>query len=206
MSTRGNPKMSSEDRRKSILQVAKELFAQKGFLGVTTRELAAALGVTEPVLYEHFPSKRTLYDEILLAESKMQMAEFRRALKPYEEARDDDVFFLEAGRFLMRHTERDPANLRFLLQVLLEGGEAAKLFYENQSLPSHESLRRYIDTRIAEGAFKPLDARVAARQFIGFVIYHNAMRQLLDDRFLDETTDTVVREFVHIFLRGLRAC
>ncbi|MCL4784002.1 MAG: TetR/AcrR family transcriptional regulator [Bryobacterales bacterium] len=67
MSTRSNPKMSSEDRRKSILQVAKELFARKGFLGVTTRELAGALGVTEPVLYEHFPSKRTLYDEILRA-------------------------------------------------------------------------------------------------------------------------------------------
>lgn len=206
MSTRGNPKMSSEDRRKSILQVAKELFAQKGFLGVTNRELAAALGVTEPVLYEHFPSKRTLYDEILLAESKMQMAEFRKALKPYEDARDDERFFLEAGRFLMRHGERDPAKLRFLLQVLLEGGDAARLFYENQALPSHEYLRRYIETRIAEGGFEAIDARVAARQFIGFVIYHNAMQQLLDDRFLAEATDNVIREFVHIFLRGLRAC
>lgn len=205
MSTRGNPKMSSEDRRKSILQVAKELFAQKGFLGVTTRELAGALGVTEPVLYEHFPSKRTLYDEILLAESKLQMAEFRRALKPYEEARDDDKFFLEAGTFLMRRTERDPAKLRFLLQVLLEGGDAARLFYENQSLPTHELLRQYIETRIAEGAFIALDARVAARQFMGFVIYHNSMQQLLDDTFLDASTDSVIREFVRAFLRGLRA-
>lgn len=203
MSTRSNPKMSSEDRRKSILQVAKELFAQKGFLGVTTRELAGALGVTEPVLYEHFPSKRTLYDEILLVESKLQMAEFRKALKPYEEARDDGGFFLEAGRFLMRRTERDPTKLRFLLQVLLEGGDAARLFYENQSLPTHEFLRQYIDMRIAEGAFAALDARVAARQFMGFMIYHNSMQQLVDDSFLDESTDAVVREFVEIFLRGL---
>lgn len=205
MSTRSNPKMSSEDRRKSILQVAKELFARKGFLGVTTRELAGALGVTEPVLYEHFPSKRTLYDEVLRAESKIQVAEFRKALKPYEEARDDEKFFLEAGAFLMRRTERDPAKLRFLLQVLLEGGDAAGHFYQHQTLPTHQLLRQYIETRIAEGAFVPLDARVAARQFLGFVIYHNTMQLLLDDTFLDVSADAVLREFVTTFLRGLRA-
>lgn len=205
MSTRPNPKMSSEDRRKSILQVAKELFAQKGFLGVTTRELAGALGVTEPVLYEHFPSKRTLYDEILRAESKLQLAEFKKAVKPHEEARDDERFFLEAGTFLMSRMERDPAKLRFLLQVLLEGGDAAEHFYRNQTLPTHELLCQYIEKRIAEGAFAALDARVAARQFLGFVIYHNSMQQLLDDSFLDAPTDVVIREFVRTFLRGLRA-
>jgi AcrR family transcriptional regulator len=196
--------MSSEERRKSILQVAKELFAQKGFLGVTTRELASALGVTEPVLYEHFPSKRTLYDEILLAESKLQMAEFRKAMKPFEEARDDEGFFLQAGAFLMSRNERDPAKLRFLLQVMLEGGNAARFFYENQSLPTHEYLRQYIETRIQENAFAPMDARVAARQFIGFVIYHTSMQQLLDDAFLPVPMETVLREFVTTFLRGLR--
>lgn len=205
MSIRGNPKMSSEDRRKSILQVAKELFARKGFLGVTTRELAGALGVTEPVLYEHFPSKRTLYDEILRAESKLQLAEFRKALKPHEESRDDESFFHEAGIFLMSRTERDPAKLRFLFQVLLEGGDAARHFYENQTLPTHELLRQYIEKRIAEGAFAALDARVAARQFLGFVIYHNSLQLLLDDSFLDASSDEAIREFVRTFLRGLRA-
>jgi AcrR family transcriptional regulator len=196
--------MSSEDRRKSILQVAKELFAQKGFLGVTTRELASAIGVTEPVLYEHFTSKRTLYDQVLLAESSLQMTEFRRLLRPHEEARDDEGFFREAGRFFMDRNERDPAKLRFLLQVLLEGGEAARFFYEKQSLPTHTYLRDYIDKRIAEGAFTPLDARVAARQFVGFVTYHVSMQQLLDDSFLDAPANEVLEEFVRNFLRGLR--
>src|SRR5690606_41782733 len=104
-----------------------------------------------------------------------------------------------------RRTERDPTKLRFLLQVLLEGGGAARLFYENQSLPTHEFLRQYIEMRIAEGAFVALDARVAARQFMGFMIYHNSMQLLVEDSFLDESTDTVVREFVGTFLRGLCA-
>lgn len=205
MSVRTQSKMSSQERRKSILQVAKELFAQKGFLGVTTRELAAALGVTEPVLYEHFPSKRTLYEEVLLAESKLQLAEFRKALKGYEEARDDEGFFRQAGLFLMERNERDPAKLRFLLQVLLEGGHAARFFYENQSLPTHEYLCQYIEARIQEGAFGAVDARVAARQFIGFVTYHSTMRQLLEDSFLDLPNETVLQHFLMTFLRGLRA-
>lgn len=41
------------------------LFAQKGFVGATTKELAAAAGVSEALLYRHFPSKEVLYREIL---------------------------------------------------------------------------------------------------------------------------------------------
>ena len=196
--------MTSEERRRCILQTAKELFARKGFLGVTTRELAGAVGVTEPVLYEHFSSKRTLYDEILLEESQLQIAEFRKLLKPYEDARDDHRFFWEAGRFLMARNHEDPAKLRFLLQVLLEGGEAARLFYENQSVPTHEHLRQYIDKRIEEGAFVRVDSRVAARQFVGFVIYHSSMQKLVTDTFLSAPATEVLDEFVRNFLRGMQ--
>src|SRR3954468_8573011 len=58
-------RMSSDDRRAQILKTACELFAQKGFRGTTTRELASAVGVTEPVLYEHFKTKRELYSAII---------------------------------------------------------------------------------------------------------------------------------------------
>lgn len=203
MTIRNNPKMRSDERRQCILQAAKELFARKGFLGVTTRQLAAAVGVTEPVIYEHFSSKRGLYDEVLLEESKLQAAEFMRLLEPYEKARDDEGFFRQAGEFLLRRVDRDAAKLRFLLQVLLEGGDSARLFYENQVLPIHEYICRYIEARIAEGAFRPVDSRVATRQFIGFVVYHNSLQQLVEDRFMDGCSGDVIHEVVRIFLNGM---
>lgn len=205
MTFRSSTKMTSDARRRCILDAAKALFAERGFLGVTTRQLAAAVGVTEPVIYEHFASKRGLYDEVLLEQSKLEVAEFVRSLEPFERARDDQGFFLKAGEFLLARASREPCRLKFLLQVLLEGGESARLFYENQVLPTHEYLCRYIDARIAEGAFRPLNSRVATRQFISFVVYHNSLQLLLDDRFIGESNDNdVIQEVVRNFLQGIR--
>ena len=170
---------------------------------MTTRQLAAAVGVTEPVIYEHFASKRVLYDEILLEESKLQVAEFVRSLEPFERARDDNGFFRQAGSFLLSRVSKDPAKLRFLLQVLLEGGESARLFYENQVLPTHEYLCGYIEKRVAEGAFRAINSRIATRQFISFVVYHNSLQQLVDDRFLGKTNNDVIAEVVTNFLHGI---
>jgi AcrR family transcriptional regulator len=44
-------RLSKDQRRQAIVEAAAALFAERGFRGVTTRELAKAVGVTEPVLY-----------------------------------------------------------------------------------------------------------------------------------------------------------
>jgi len=60
--------MRADKRRDQLLSVAAELFAQRGYRGTTTAELAKAAGVTEPILYRHFSSKLelfvTLIDEV----------------------------------------------------------------------------------------------------------------------------------------------
>lgn len=52
-------------RRQQLLQVALEVFAERGFHPTSMNDLAEAAGVTKPVLYQHFASKRELYLEIL---------------------------------------------------------------------------------------------------------------------------------------------
>src|ERR1700676_3418973 len=59
------PRLDSDGRRKAIVAAAVPLFARNGFAGTTTRELAAAAGVSEALLFKHFPSKQSLYREIL---------------------------------------------------------------------------------------------------------------------------------------------
>ena len=46
-----------DKRRRQILDAAAELFAHRGFAGTTTRQIAAAVGTTETVLFRHFPKK-----------------------------------------------------------------------------------------------------------------------------------------------------
>src|ERR1700744_505412 len=58
-------RLDSDERRKAIVRAAVPLFARKGFTGTTTRELAEAAGISEALLFRHFPSKQWLYREIL---------------------------------------------------------------------------------------------------------------------------------------------
>ena len=56
--------MSAEDRRDFIIASALPLFAREGFRGVTTKMLAKEAGVSEALLYQHFPSKEAIYAEV----------------------------------------------------------------------------------------------------------------------------------------------
>ena len=54
-------RMAAEERRQCVIGAACRVFAKSSYAGATTAEIARECGVTEPVLYRHFPSKRDLY-------------------------------------------------------------------------------------------------------------------------------------------------
>ena len=58
-------RLPAEQRRTQLLEVAIELFATHGFYATSMEDIADAAGVTKPVVYQHFPSKRALYRELL---------------------------------------------------------------------------------------------------------------------------------------------
>jgi TetR/AcrR family transcriptional regulator len=54
-------RMPAEERRAAVLDTACRVFSNGTYHGTTTAEIARAAGVSEPILYRHFPSKRELY-------------------------------------------------------------------------------------------------------------------------------------------------
>jgi len=58
-------RMRKADRKRQLVAHAKQLFVTLGYQDTTTEKIAAAAGVSEPVLYRHFESKKTLYLEVL---------------------------------------------------------------------------------------------------------------------------------------------
>jgi AcrR family transcriptional regulator len=58
-------RMPADQRRQQLFDVARERFSRQGFHATSMDEIAEAAGVTKPVLYQHFPSKRALYVELL---------------------------------------------------------------------------------------------------------------------------------------------
>ncbi len=58
-------RMRSEDRRRQLLNVASGVFADRGFSATIMDDIAYTAGVTKPVLYQHFDSKRALFIAVL---------------------------------------------------------------------------------------------------------------------------------------------
>lgn len=58
-------RLTAPARREQILEVALDVFANAGFHGASMNDVADAAGVTKPVLYQHFDSKRELYQALI---------------------------------------------------------------------------------------------------------------------------------------------
>lgn len=55
------PRLTGGERRQAVLETACHMFCRSSYRGATTADIAREVGVTEPVLYRHFASKRELY-------------------------------------------------------------------------------------------------------------------------------------------------
>lgn len=58
-------RLPAPERRALVLAAGRELFGARGYDGVTLEQVAAAAGVTKPIVYRHFGSKRDLYIALL---------------------------------------------------------------------------------------------------------------------------------------------
>jgi AcrR family transcriptional regulator len=127
------PRLTAEARREAIVEAVRDVFAEKGFDGTTTRELAKAAGVSEALLYKHFPSKEVLYAAMLEGCSKgPTFAEATRILEL--EASTSTlvvmVHFMISHYVLGRPGDKHRAALNSLLvRSLLGDGEFVRLMH-----------------------------------------------------------------------------
>ncbi len=129
--TKSATKMSGEKRREAILQAARRVFDGKGFHGTTTRELAAAAGVSEALLFKHFPSKQALYSAMQLScfrEERAQIIERLEALEPSTASLVLLVHFMASHLFGERLADEEVRSfIRLTLRSVIDEGEFARL-------------------------------------------------------------------------------
>lgn len=196
-------RMSSGDRRALIADTACKLFAEKGFRGTTTRELAAAVGVTEPVLYEHFKTKRDLYSEIIESKARGGVEVLAALDRKFHEAGDDRGFFLSLAESIVDWYSEDKAFIRLLLFSSLEDHELKDLFHE-RSRECFEIVSSYISRRQREGAIREMiDPAVAARGFFGMIAHYALTAVVFEVPPIPRPTKEVVEEMVSIFVAGM---
>jgi AcrR family transcriptional regulator len=97
-------RLTAEQRRQQLVAVALELFAQRGYRATTMDDIAEAAGVTKPLLYQHFSSKRALYLELVDTIARDLLTAIGRAVAQAEGPRQQvELGFAAYFRLVVSH-------------------------------------------------------------------------------------------------------
>jgi AcrR family transcriptional regulator len=128
--------MTGKDRKLAIVRAALPLFARRGFAETTTKDLAKAAGISEPLLYKHFPSKEALYLEIQNSSCQGTDPIVRKlsAMGSSTETLVHLMYYLMRALVLglPASTPEWDTRHRLMLNSLLHDGTFARLIYQNR--------------------------------------------------------------------------
>ncbi len=197
-------RLPAEARRRQIILAAIRLFAQRGFRGTTTKEIAAAAGVNEALIFRYYATKQELYSAILEFKTHQSEASaWITELEVFGKRRDDQGLFAAVARKILEHYGHDREFLHLMLYSALEGHELARMFGEQQVLPIKQFLRDYVITRQREGVFRRWNPDVVVYAFIGMPSHHALVKELLCWEAKAFGDRDAVSCFTRIFLEGL---
>lgn len=120
--------MKQDDTKKKILDKALELFAAQGYDSVSVGEIAQAVGIKAPSLYNHYPNKQAIFDAIVDATAKQYEADTDKAdIHVQNSARDIPVFteitkeaLFEKVRQIFEYSLHDETISRFRKMMTIE--------------------------------------------------------------------------------------
>jgi TetR/AcrR family transcriptional regulator len=198
-------RLSTAARRQQLIDTARRVFADRGFRGTTTREIATAAGVTEAVIFQHFPHKDLLYEAILEQKAAESVAELWFAdMEAASSAGDDPglLRILYAG--LLDQHERDPYYLRLTLYSALEEHPLAG---ERHAFGTrlYTLIERHIRRAQAEGRFRQGPAHVLVRAVLALPVYHVLQERVLKTPWPGIDRQQVIDQGVKFALGGLQS-
>lgn len=186
------------------MRAAVDLFAQNGFRGTTTRELANAVGVSEPVLYQHFATKKDLYSAIVDVMVVEVTQTFMGAIEDVPKDASAEEFFTKHGENIMRWYLDDPRYIRLLMFSALEGHELAQIWYEKATSHFLEFMTGSVKRRMETGEFREFHPFLGMEAFLGMVAHLGMMLAIHRCEFECMSRDEIVKTFVDIYLNGIR--
>jgi AcrR family transcriptional regulator len=113
-------RLPAEERRAALLETASRLFSEGSYRGTTTADIAREAGVTEPVLYRHFASKRDLYLACLDSAWAGVRALWDEALQAEP---DPGLWVATMGRSFLESEAERPLISHLWVQAVAEGSE-----------------------------------------------------------------------------------
>lgn len=199
--------MKQEATRQKILDKALELFSTRGYDAVSVGEIAEAVGIKAPSLYNHFPSKRAIFDAIVEATAAQYEADTDRIdihvqnvtqdIPAFTEITADALF--EKVRQIFAYSLHDGTISRFRRMMTIEqfrSPELAALYsqrYVERVVDYHAGIFRAL---IAAGEIPAEDPDTLAMMYVAPVLTLIA----ICDRQPEREVECLVRLEAHVRL------
>jgi AcrR family transcriptional regulator len=203
-------RLSSEERRAAIIKAVRRAFAEKGFHGTTTRELADAAGVSEALLFKHFPTKEALFSAMQLFCCNQQHHDRVERLKALEPSASTMVLMVH---FLVSKVvggatrdEEHGVHNRLLIRSLADDGEFARLILRRLATGFIPKLEQCLQAAVAAG--EAVNGHVVPR-LAGWFVHHLAVAVMTHTLPVspvvdyDLPHDKLVEQAVWFALRGM---
>ncbi|WP_166647466.1 TetR/AcrR family transcriptional regulator [Prosthecobacter fusiformis] len=206
-----NSRLPSDERRGRILDAALKVFAERGFHGATTRELARAAGVSEALMFRHFPTKEDLY---LALQSHCCQAKAGEKAEMLGRLDDSTASLVMLVHYMMAKMlrpvhavpEEEQALHRLLANSLIEDGKFARGFMERVGREFVVKLEACLAAAVRAGdaVVSPVKAGVG-----GWFVQHFAAMLMLNEMpgepvvVLDAERASQVEQAVWFALLGL---
>lgn len=173
--------MKQEDTKQKILEKALELFSTLGYDSVSVGEIAKAVGIKAPSLYNHFPSKQAIFDAIMESTAAQYEADTDQINIHVQNAEQDIPVFTEISedalfekvRQIFEYSLHNEAISRFRRMMTLEqfrSPELAALFsrrYVERVVDYHAGIFRAL---IAAGEIRAADPDTLAMMYVAPVL------------------------------------
>ncbi len=198
-------RLTAEARRTQLIDVAITLFGEHGFAGTTTKAIARAAGVSEAIIFRHFPSKVELYKAAFERWRGADVTRFVAYLKEYADRGDDYGLLRTLYAALLYGYEQERSLHRMVLYAGLEAGtEGNGRLTDSLANPLTDFLAQYITQRQQEGVFRLGDVRLIVGAMFALPQSY-AMWTKLAGAPSEHSDEEVADLLAHLLFDGIRA-
>ncbi|MCX6626667.1 MAG: TetR/AcrR family transcriptional regulator [Candidatus Solibacter sp.] len=197
-------RLPASDRRLQLIETALDCFSRRGFGGTTTKEIAAAAGVTEAIIFRHFPTKHDLYNAVIdHHHTAGNITECMAQCKCCMDCNDDEGLVRTIVEKILESHRRDQRGHRVLLFAALEGHETGLAHARQLSVPIFEMLCQYLTRRQKEGALREGNPGAIVAAVAGMTTHYANMTQMFG--FPTTVSDRQIADsFVAIVMHGIQ--
>lgn len=203
MSGKARERLEQGDTRGRILDAALTAFAERGYAGATTREMARRAGVNEVTLFRRFGSKKALFAAVV--SERFPLAQISQRVSVDEDV-PIEALLIGNAKAVLSVLRSNRHMFMMILGDVWRSPIAREAVRESGIEKGVELVEGLMEALMAQGRLANGDPEVAARALVGMVQSYFLTRDLLAGGSPGPAEDErMLTGFVQIFLDGVRA-